>query len=45
MSLNLVDPDEDLLIVFSQNLSPNIICCLGETNFKHLILVTTADPN
>lgn len=30
--------------MFSQNLSPNIICCLGEKNYKHMIIVTTVDP-
>lgn len=42
---SVVDPEEDLLVVWSQNLSPNVICCLGETNYKHLVLVTTVDPN
>jgi hypothetical protein len=45
MALGTLDPEVDTLILISQNLSPNIICCLGERNFKNLILVTAADPN
>lgn len=42
MSLGSLDPEQDTLIVISQKLSPNIICCLGDKKFMHLILVTSA---
>lgn len=31
--------------MISQNLSPNLICCLGDKKFKNLVLITSVDPD
>lgn len=45
MALDSLNAETDTLIIISQNLSPNMICCLGERKFKNLIVLTSADPN
>jgi hypothetical protein len=44
LDLKSLNSEDDALILFSQNLSPNIICCLDDLNFKNLIVITSVNP-
>lgn len=45
MNTSIIEGTDDILIVFSQGLSPNAICCLNNLDLKNVIIITAVNPN